>query len=216
MTRINKICGHLFQSVFTGNRPRRGSVVNIIPCDTLTLEVNMAHQILSHKTVYKAHAFEIEKLHVRLPDGRERDYDLVSHNDSVTIIPFNEDGNIWFVTQYRLGCECELLELPAGVIHDGEDPESCAAREVREETGLAAGKLTHIGSVYLAPGYSSEKNHIFLAEDLSESPLDMDDDEFLQAEKIPAEKAYEMAENGRIQDSKTLAALLLARKHVLS
>jgi ADP-ribose pyrophosphatase len=176
----------------------------------------MAHQILSHKTVYRAHAFEIEKLHVRLPDGRERDYDLVSHNDSVTIIPMDADGNLWFVIQYRMGCECELLELPAGVLNDGEEPESCAAREVREETGFAASKLTHLGSVYLAPGYSSEKNHIFLAENLTESPLDMDDDEFLKAQKIPAQKAYEMAETGQIQDSKTLAAMLLVRMHILS
>jgi len=176
----------------------------------------MAHQILSRKTVYKAHAFNIEKLHVHLPDGRERDYDLVSHNDSVTIIPIDADGNIWFVSQYRMGCECEMLELPAGVMGDEEEPESCAAREVREEIGLAAGKLSHLGSVYLAAGYSSENNHFFLAEDLSESPLDMDDDEFLQVEKITSEKAYEMAESGQIQDSKTLAALLLARKRILN
>lgn len=175
----------------------------------------MAHQILSRETVYKAHAFNIEKLHVQLPDGRERDYDLVSHNDSVTIIPIDGEGNIWFVSQFRMGCECEMLELPAGVMHDGEEPELCAAREVREETGFAAGKLSHLGSVYLAPGYSSENNHIFLAENLSESPLDMDDDEFLQSQKIPAKKVYEMAETGQIWDSKTLAALLFARMRIL-
>jgi ADP-ribose pyrophosphatase len=175
----------------------------------------MTHQILSRETVFKAHAFNIEKLHVHLPDNREREYDLVSHNDSVTIIPMDYEGNIWFVSQYRMGCECELLELPAGVMHDGEKPESCAAREVREEVGFAAGKLSHLGSVYLAPGYSSENNHIFLAEDLSESPLDMDDDEFLTTQKIPASMAYEMAETGQILDSKTLAALLLARRHIL-
>ncbi|MBM3137953.1 MAG: NUDIX hydrolase [Chloroflexi bacterium] len=174
----------------------------------------MPHQILSRETVYQAHAFDIERLHVCLPDGRERDYDLVRHNDSVTIVPLDADGNIWFVSQYRMGCECEMLELPAGVMHDSEEPGSCAAREVREEIGMAADKLTYLGSAYLAPGYSSENNHIFLAEDLSESPLDMDDDEFLQGLKIHAKKAYEMAETGQILDSKTLAALLLARKHI--
>ena len=175
----------------------------------------MTHKILSRETVYKTHAFEIEKLHVRLPDGRMRDYDLVSHNDSVTIIPLDNEGNIWFVSQFRMGCERKLLELPAGVMHDNEQPELCAAREVREETGMAAGRLTYLGSAYLAPGYSSENNHIFLAENLSESPLEMDDDEFLDIKKIPAAKTYEMAERGEIQDSKSLAALLLARKHVL-
>jgi len=176
----------------------------------------MTHHILSREVVYKAHAFNIEKLHVRLPDSCERDYDLVSHNDSVTIVPIDEDGSIWFVSQYRMGCECDMLELPAGVMHESEEPGSCAAREVREEIGMAAGKLTYLGSAYLAPGYSSENNHIFLAEDLSQAPLAMDDDEFLKVQKITAVKAYEMAESGQIRDSKTLAALLLARKQILS
>lgn len=175
----------------------------------------MTHHILSRDTVYKTRAFNVELLHVQLPDGRMRDYDLVSHNDSVTILPVDNEGNIWFVTQFRMGSEREMLELPAGVMHDDEKPELCAVREVREETGMAAGRLTYLGSAYLAPGYSSENNHIFLAEDLSESPLEMDDDEFLHIKKIPIPAAYEMAERGEIQDSKSLAALLLARKHVL-
>lgn len=173
----------------------------------------MDHQILSREIVFNAYAFDIEKLHVRLPDGRERDYDLVSHNDSVTIIPLDEDGNIWFVSQYRMGCQCQMLELPAGVMDDNELPEHCAAREIREETGFAAGKLTYLGSVYLAAGYSSENNHIFLAEDLVESPLAMDEDEFLNTKSLSVSKVWEMAENGEIHDSKTMAALILAGKH---
>ncbi|MBP6086648.1 MAG: NUDIX hydrolase [Pelolinea sp.] len=170
----------------------------------------MEHQIFSRLTTYRAHAFEIEKLRVHLPDGRQRDYDLVRHNDSVTIIPFDGRGNVWFVSQYRLGCECQMLELPAGVLADGEAAEQCAAREIREEIGMAAGKLTRLGSVYLAPGYSTENNHIFLAEELSEAPLRMDDDEFLKVLSLPVKKAYEMAFGGQIQDAKTLAALMLA------
>ena len=70
----------------------------------------MAHQILSKTTVYQAYAFSVENLHVKLPDERERDYNLVRHSDSVTIIPVDNDGNIWFVTQFRMGCE----RIPAG------------------------------------------------------------------------------------------------------
>ncbi|HUV15989.1 MAG TPA: NUDIX hydrolase [Pelolinea sp.] len=174
----------------------------------------MEHQILSRETVFKGHAFNVEKLQVRLPDGREREYDLVSHKDSVTIIPFDTDGNIWFVSQFRMGCECQLLELPAGVMDGGESPESCAAREVREETGFAAGKLTMLGSVYLAAGYSSEINHVFLAEDLVESPLAMDEDEFLNVHSFPVTKVWELVDKGEIMDSKSLAALLLAKNHL--
>lgn len=174
-------------------------------------EVRMEHQILSRKTVFQGHAFDVELVHLRLPDGRERDYDLVSHNDSVTIVPFDRDGSLWFVSQFRTGCECPMLELPAGVIDDGETPEDCAAREVREEIGMAAGKLTRLGSVYLAAGYSSEENHIFLAEDLLDSPLAMDEDEFLNVSCLPLSQVWEMAENGEFKDSKTLAALMLAK-----
>ncbi len=170
----------------------------------------MKHKILSKKTVFNGYAFNVEKLHVRLPDERERDYDLVRHLDSVTIIPIDESNNILFVTQYRMGCEKALIELPAGVMDDNEEPLDCAKREIREETGMAAGKMEHLGSVYLAPGYSSELNHIFLATELYASPLDQDDDEFLKVEKIPSVEISAMIESGKLQDSKSLAALYMA------
>lgn len=174
----------------------------------------MDHQILSRRTAFNGHAFDVELVRLRLPDGRERDYDLVRHNDSVTIIPLDRHGNLWFVSQFRVGCEYLLLEFPAGVMHDDESPKTCAAREIREEIGMAAGILTRIGSIYLAAGYSSEANHIFLAEDLIDSPLAMDEDEFLHVTSLPLEKVWEMAESGEINDSKSLAALMLARKHL--
>jgi ADP-ribose pyrophosphatase len=170
----------------------------------------MAHQILSKTTVYKAYAFSVENLHVKLPDERERDYNLVRHSDSVTIIPLDNDGNIWFVTQFRMGCERILLELPAGTIDEGETPLDCALREVREETGMAAGQMTHLGSIYLAPGYSSELNHVFMATELYPAPLEMDEDEFLNVERYPAGEALLLAQQARLQDSKSLAALYLA------
>ena len=170
----------------------------------------MAHEILKKTTVYKGHAFNVETLHMKLPDNRERDYNLVRHNDSVTILPLDQDNNVWFVTQYRMGSENIMIELPAGVMDEEENPLECAMREIREETGMAAGKMDHLGSVYLAPGYSSEINHIFLATELSSSPLEQDDDEFLGIEIIPADKLADLAKSGRMQDSKSLAALYLA------
>jgi ADP-ribose pyrophosphatase len=170
----------------------------------------MSQQILSKTTVFDANAFTVEKLHVRLPDKRERDYSLVHHHDSVTIIPLDSENNVILVTQFRMGSESVLLELPAGTMDEGEKPLECALREIREETGMAAGKMEHLGSIYLAPGYSSELNHIFLATDLTESPLQMDDDEFLNSRKIPLADIPGLAAGGQLQDSKSLAALYLA------
>ena len=174
----------------------------------------MTHSILSRKTVFNGNAFDVEKLQVRLPDGRERAYDLVSHKDSVTLLPLDSDGFVWFVSQFRMGCECQMLELPAGVMDDGESPETCASREIREETGMAAGNLQLLGSVYLAAGYSNEINHIFLATDLNPAPLEMDEDEFLDVKRFSVEEIRKMIEKGELIDSKSLAALLLARAYL--
>ena len=169
----------------------------------------MEHQINSKKKVFEGHAIDVELLNVSLPDGRRRNYELVFHRDSVTIIPIEKNGDIWFVEQYRMGSEKKLIELPAGVIDDGESPAECAARETREEIGMAAGQLTHIGAVYLAPGYSSELNHIFLAEELKPDPLQQDDDEFLSVHKLADGQLADLITEGRLQDSKSLAALLI-------
>jgi ADP-ribose pyrophosphatase len=119
-----------------------------------------------------------------------------------------------FVRQYRHAAEQDLLELPAGT-RDREEPfEECAAREIREETGMEAGRLQKIGEFYLVPGYSTELMAVFLATELKENPLQADEDEFLQVEKIPLKDAFEMAERGKILDAKSLAALLLVRSHL--
>jgi ADP-ribose pyrophosphatase len=107
----------------------------------------------------------------------------------------------------------DLLELPAGT-RDGDEPyDVCAGREIREETGMEAGTLKRIGNFYLAPGYSTEFMAVFLATELKHNPLDADDDEFLQVEKIPVKKAIEMAEKGEMPDAKSLAALFMARRY---
>jgi ADP-ribose pyrophosphatase len=158
---------------------------------------------------FEGHAFNVEILEVNLPDGRQRQYDLVDHNNSVTIIPVDNDGNIFFVKQFRMGSESQLLELPAGVMDDHESPQKCAAREIREETGMAAGKMTRLGAIYLAPGYSNELNFVFLAQDLTEDPLQEDEDEFISIHAYSPGDVKRLIRSGEIKDSKTLAALHL-------
>ena len=174
----------------------------------------MPFELLKSETVLEARAFKIRRDTLKTPDGRETKYDIVEHIGSVAIIPIDTEDNMLFVRQYRHAAGLDLLELPAGTREAGEPYEECAAREIREETGMAAGKLERIGNFYLAPGYSTEYMAVFLATGLRHDPLKADDDEFLQLEKIPAKKAFEMAERGELPDAKTLAALLLARPHL--
>jgi 8-oxo-dGTP pyrophosphatase MutT (NUDIX family) len=175
----------------------------------------MPFELLQSEPVFKGRAFKIRRDFLKTPDGRETTYEIVEHVGSVVIIPIDNDGDILFVRQYRHAAGMDLLELPAGTRDDQDEPyEVCAAREIREETGMAAGKLEHIGNFYLAPGYSTEYMAVFMATDLTHNPLNPDEDEFLQIEKIPIQKATEMADKGEMPDAKTLAALFLARNHL--
>lgn len=174
----------------------------------------MPFELLKSEPVFQGRAFKIRRDYLKTPDGHETKYEIVEHGGSVIIIPIDEQGNLLFVRQYRHAAGLDLLELPAGT-RDGNEPhEVCAAREIREETGMAADKLERIGDFYLAPGYSTEFMVVFLATNLNHNPLEADADEFLQVEKIPINKAIEMAEKGEMPDAKTLAALFLARKHL--
>jgi ADP-ribose pyrophosphatase len=140
--------------------------------------------LLGSETVYRGRAFSVRRDQVSLPDGHSVTLDVVDHTGAVIIVPIDRDGRIWFVRQYRHAAGVVLLELPAGTLEAGEPPDDCAAREIREEIGLAAGQLEKIGSFFLAPGYSTEFMHVFLARDLSPSPLEGDADEFLTPEVI--------------------------------
>ncbi len=170
----------------------------------------MKHTILSSEMIYRGRAFNVASVQIQMPDKRISKYDLVQHKDAVTILPVDEDGNIWFVEQYRLGALKTLLELPAGVLDSGEDPEPGAMRELREEIGKSATSLNRLGGFFMAPGYSSEFMHVFLATGLMDDPLPQDTDEFLKIRKLPVSKVYEMARNGGLEDGKTLSALLMA------
>ncbi len=174
----------------------------------------MIIETLHQETIYRGHAFNVRRDEVRFPNQHTTHLDIIEHVGAVTILPIDSAGRILFVRQYRHATGKELLELPAGTLNLGEQAESCARREIREETGYAAGNLTKLGEFYLAPGYSTEYMVVYLATELHSDPLPGDLDEFITLEVIPIDRAYEMALNGELQDGKSLAALLLARPHI--
>ena len=174
----------------------------------------MPFEFLRSEPLFQGHAFKIRRDYLRTPNGRETRFEIVEHGGSVVILPVDADGNLLFVRQYRHAAGLDLLELPAGT-RDGDEPHvECAAREIREETGMAADTLVRVGDFYLAPGYSTEFMAVFLATDLRHDPLEADADEFLQVEKMPVREALALAERGEMPDAKSLAALFLARPYL--
>ncbi|HID83638.1 MAG TPA: NUDIX hydrolase [Anaerolineales bacterium] len=174
----------------------------------------MTFEVQRSALVFQGRVFAVRRDWVRLPNGQETALDILQHGGAVTIVPLDEHGHLWFVRQYRHAARAHLLEFPAGTLEPDEAPETCAARELREEIGLAARRWTPLGTFFLAPGYSTEFMHLFLAEDLYPAPLAQDEDEVLEPLHLPVAEAYRRAWAGEIQDGKTLAALLLAWPHL--
>jgi ADP-ribose pyrophosphatase len=176
----------------------------------------LSTRLIHRNTLLSTKLFEVEELQLELPNRKNHPYQLVNHPNSVTILPVDAEGRIHWVSQYRVGADKELLELPAGVLEAGETPLECAQREVQEEIGMAANELLLLGSFYLAPGYCNEINHAFLARGLTASSLAQDEDEFIHIQTLSIEESLQMAQSGKIQDAKSLATLLLARTLLLN
>src|SRR4030042_6081055 len=170
----------------------------------------MSIEILTRETVYQGRAFNVRRDKIHQEDGRTVSVDIVEHPGAVTILPVDADGNILFIRQYRHAVGVDLLELPAGTLGANKEPLACARREIREETGFAAGKLVKLGEFFLAPGYSTEYMHVYLATDLHHDRLPGDEDEFITLEPMPIERAYALAGNGGGVGGKSLAGVLLA------
>jgi len=171
-------------------------------------------KILDKKNIFKGRALDLWTERVQYPDGREVSFEIIHHPGAITLLPLDDDGMVWFVRQYRPTIREMFLELPAGTLEKGEAPEVTAAREIREEIGMAAGELTYLGGFYASPGYSTEFLHAFLATKLSPAPLAQDEGEIIQVEKHPLTEIFTMIEKGIIQDSKTLATIALAQKYL--
>jgi ADP-ribose pyrophosphatase len=156
---------------------------------------------------------------VERPDGSRAERDIVGHPGAVAMLAIDTDDRVLLVRQFRLATGRRLLEIPAGTLEvaaDGsvEAPDLAAARELEEETGQAAAVWQRLGSFWTAPGFATEEMHLYLATDLRtvRDHLGEDDDERLELERIPVDDAIGMAEDGTIEDAKTLVALLrLAR-----
>ena len=116
------------------------------------------------------------------------------------------------VRQYRHPAGQHLLELPAGKLEKGEDPDRCAARELEEETGYRPQSVKKLGSFYPTPGYVSEILHLYLADELVPTKQNLDPGEFLDVIAMPLKDALAACFDGRIVDAKTALALLMYKQ----
>jgi ADP-ribose pyrophosphatase len=171
----------------------------------------MGVQILESEIVYRGRALSVRRDRILPAGGQPTSMDVVVHSGAVTLVPIDDDGSLWFVRQYRHAAGMVLLELPAGTLEDGEPPERCAERECREEIGMAPSRLEPLGECFLAPGYSTEYMHFYLATGLTASPLAADSDEDITVERVRPERVPAMIASGDLRDAKSLAALYLAQ-----
>jgi ADP-ribose pyrophosphatase len=146
----------------------------------------------------------------RLPrrDGHQELREMVVHPGSVVLLPLCDDGKLLLIRNRRFAVERTLLELPAGTLELGEDPASCAARELEEETGHRAASLTPLLSFYPSPGMSNERMYVFVARGLTQSEQRLDESEQIEVEPLALEEVLAQIERNVIEDAKTIAAVL--------
>ena len=162
---------------------------------------------LSSRLVYDGRAVKLRVDTVRTAEGRETTREIVEHSDCVAIVTLDADNNVLLVNQFRKPAEQELLEIPAGGIDPGEDPEAAVRRELREETGYLPRKIERLGGFYSAPGYCSEYLHLYLATDLVSSPLRAEDTEGIELVRVPIAEIPGLIASGKICDAKSIAGL---------
>jgi len=169
----------------------------------------MPEQIERTDYLYRGRVLNLRRDRVILPDGQMASREVVEHVDSVGILALDENENLLLVDQYRHPAGKVLLEIPAGCLEPGENPQETAIRELREETGYTASKIEKLGGFYLAPGYSIEYMHIFLVSQLSYMPLTAEDTDEIELVRQPLGSVLESIRSGRIVDCKSIAAILM-------
>jgi len=162
---------------------------------------------------YQGKILDLHRETWTLPDARLGEFEIVRHPGGAAILPILPDGRLLLLRQFRPAAGCYIVEIPAGRLEPDEGPEQCAVRELREEAGWTAGRVTQLGNIYSSPGFCDEQIYLFLAEQLTPAEVNREADEFIELLEVPLAKALTMIEHGEIPDSKTqLAILRYARK----
>jgi ADP-ribose pyrophosphatase len=164
------------------------------------------------KIVYRGEIVNVRKDEVTLPGGRKTVREIAEHSNAVAVVAVDNDGNLLLERQFRQAAGKELLEIPAGGIEPGEEPERAVVREMQEETGFLPRRVEKMGGFFCAPGWATEYLYLFLATDLIPSRLTAEDTDEIELRAVPPEKIEELIRSGAIEDSKSIAGLLMYLK----
>ena len=162
----------------------------------------------SSEKIFSGRLIDLYFDHIELPNGKSSTREWIKHPGAVCVIPILPNGNLCLVRQYRYGPRAEFIEIPAGKLDAGEDPLVCAKRELEEEIGYSAGKLTFLTNIHPAIGFSNEKMWMYLAEDLILSKQNLDQDEFLELYPLSVNEAIDLIFQGKITDVTTVIRIL--------
>ena len=173
--------------------------------------MELTEKTVSSQSIYDGKILRLRRDEVLLPNGHRSLREVVDHPGGVCVLAIDSQGRALLVRQFRYPYGQVLTELPAGKLEYGEDPDAAARRELREETGAAAGDFRSLGELYPSPGYCGEIIRMYLAQDQSFADARPDEDEFLDVERVPFSQLVEQVLSGEIRDAKTIAAVLKAR-----
>lgn len=174
--------------------------------------MHLKEKTLTSKMIYDGPVFTVKSDTAELEDGASALRDVVCHNGGVCVIPITENNEIYIVRQFRYPFAEITVEIPAGKLNKGESHYDCGKRELLEETGCTCSEYTYLGCLYPTPAYDTEIIHIYMARGLTRGSQELDEDEFLDVETVPLEKAVEMVMDGTIKDAKTQIAVLKAAR----
>jgi ADP-ribose pyrophosphatase len=165
------------------------------------------------RRVYAGRLLQVDVDTVRAPDESLLELEMVRHPGAAAVVPLlsgleSQDPQLLLLRQYRYAAGGPIWEVPAGVLEPGESPETCARRELLEETGASAERMDHLTTIYTTPGFTDEKIHLFLATGISTGQPTPMSDEFLEVEARPLSKVLEMIRDQEIVDAKSIVALL--------
>lgn len=170
--------------------------------------MEFTEQTVSSRQLFQGRVFRVELDEITLPNGKPAQREVIRHNGGVGVLAIDGEGQVLLVRQFRYPYGQVLLEIPAGKLEVGEDPAACGLRELEEETGYIAGDYRFLARVYPSPGYVDEVLHLYLAQDLTSTQQNLDEDEFLAVERMPLADAIALCMDSTITDAKTLVALL--------